>query len=192
MGWSNGEKVWISKLFDTMNKLWKEEKAKVGDIFDNRNSGIIWKSRLLWWCIIDDPQPYWCLGKIWKFGWGSHFKRRIVCKSWLMRRWARCWKRESLHQGDWGLGINQLDPVGQWPTSVSDRSAWGRTPAKLRISHRVTPNAHTSDFVVYRPWKSESWILKSENQGGLPNLGSVYVLSFLAYSIWFKLMEHVF
>ena len=55
-GWaetSNGEKVWISKLFDTMNKLWKEEKAKVGDIFDNRNSGIIWKSRLLWWCIID-------------------------------------------------------------------------------------------------------------------------------------------
>ena len=43
-GWaemSNGEKVLISKLFDTMNRLWKEEKAKVGDIFDNRNSGII-------------------------------------------------------------------------------------------------------------------------------------------------------
>ena len=25
------------KRFDTMNKLWKEEKAKVGDFFDNRN-----------------------------------------------------------------------------------------------------------------------------------------------------------
>ena len=110
-GWaetSNGEKVWISKLFDTMNKLWKEEKAKVGDIFDNRNSGIIWKSRLLWWCIIDDPQPYWCLGKIWKFGWGSHFKRRIVCKSWLMRRWARCWKRGRVSTRRLTLGINQL------------------------------------------------------------------------------------
>ena len=111
-GWaetSNGEKVWISQLFDTMNKLWKEEKAKVGDIFDNRNSGIIWKSRLLWWCIIDDPQPYWCLGKIWKFGSGSHFKRRIVCKSWLMRRWARCWKRGRVSTRRLTLGINQLE-----------------------------------------------------------------------------------
>ena len=124
------------KRFDTMNKLWKEEKAKVGDIFDNRNSGIIWKSRLLRWCIIDDPQPYWCLGKIWKFGRGSHFKRRIVCKSWLMRRWARCWKREreSLHQ----------------ETHIGDKPAW--------VQIRIKKNSSCCQVFLEQSWWMRLWL----------------------------------
>ena len=37
--------------------------------------------------------------------------------------------------------------------SASDSSWYGRIPAKLRISHKHTPNDQTSDLVVYRCWK---------------------------------------